>query len=96
MEECTMSLDDTFREMKRFSDELTRFNDKLKSSQLDLDSKHETVSPLWQDEMRREYDAEWNYFREILKNYLSRESPRYELFLETKLKHLSQYLRGGR
>ncbi len=91
-----MSKDDTFREMKNFHQELRRFNDMMKVSMNDLQQKHDRVNPYWQDEMRKEYDARWREFDEMMKRYLTHEGPRYAEFLDVKLRHLAQYLRSGR
>jgi uncharacterized protein YukE len=83
-------MNDTFREMKNFHDELRRFNQNLQSSMNDLQNNHDQVSPLWQDDMRKEYDAQWREFDEMMKNYLNREAPAYTQFLDKKLKSFSQ------
>ncbi|WP_044205403.1 hypothetical protein [Coleofasciculus chthonoplastes] len=89
-----MSLDDTFREMQRFHTELRKFNDMLGASMRDLQVNHDKVSPHWQDEMRRDYDAQWREFDEMMKRYMNRDGPNYVRFLDEKLRHLSRYLRG--
>ncbi len=91
-----MSMNDTFREMKNFHDELRRFNENLKSSMTDLQKNHDQVSPLWQDDMRKDYDSQWREFDEMMKNYLQREGPDYVQFLDRRLKALAGYLRSGR
>jgi uncharacterized protein YukE len=91
-----MSMDDTFREMKNFHQELRQFNDLMKVSMNDLQQKHDRVDPYWQDEMRKEYDYKWREFDEMMKRYLSNDGPKYDQFLDSKLRHLSQYLRSGR
>ena len=89
-----MSMDDTFREMQRFHTELRKFNDMLGVSMKELQANHDKVSPHWQDEMRRDYDAQWREFDEMMKRYMNREGPNYVRFLDEKLRHLSRYLRG--
>lgn len=88
-----MSLDDTFVQMGHFARELELFNQHLKVSMQDLQTNHDRVSPLWQDAMRREHDAQWREFDEMIKNYLARESKEYEEFLASKLRSLHGYLR---
>lgn len=87
-----MSMNDTFREMKNFHAELSRFNESLRSSMTDLQKNHDQVSPLWQDDMRKEYDSQWREFDETMKNYLKREAPAYVQFLDQKLRALAAYL----
>ena len=91
-----MSLNDTFREMKNFHNELSRFNENLRSSMSDLHKNHDQVSPLWQDDMRKEYDSQWREFDEMMKNYTNREGPAYVQSLDQKLKALAGYLRQQR
>ena len=87
-----MSMNDTFREMQNFHRELVRFNESLRASMNDLQKNHEQVSPLWQDDMRKEYDAQWREFDEMMKNYLKREGPAYTQFLDQKLRALAAFL----
>jgi uncharacterized protein YukE len=87
-----MSMNDTFREMRNFHAELGRFNSQLQGSMNDLQANHDLVSPLWQDDMRKDYDSQWREFDEMMKNYLNREGPAYVQFLDQKLQALSRYL----
>jgi uncharacterized protein YukE len=89
-----MSLDDTFRQMQKFHSSLSRFNDLLLASMRELQANHDKVSPFWQDEMRREYDSQWQEFDEMIKQYLSRTAPNYVQFLDAKLRDLGKYLHG--
>ncbi|WP_152551043.1 hypothetical protein [Picosynechococcus sp. NKBG042902] len=59
-----------------------------------LQKNHDQVSPLWQDDMRKNYDAQWGEFDDLMKNYLKREAPAYSQFLKKKLQDLNRYLRG--
>ena len=87
-----MSMNDTFREMRNFHSELRRFNEQIGASMNDLESNHDRVSPIWQDDMRKEYNSQWQDFDEMMKRYLGREGPAYEQFLDQKLRALSRYL----
>lgn len=87
-----MSMNETFHQMKAFHAELRQFNDQLTASMSDLQSNHDRVAPIWQDDMRKDYDARWAEFDEKMKYYLSREGPAYVQFLDQKLRALSQYL----
>lgn len=89
-----MSMDDTFREMQRFNAELRKFNEQLQGSMRDLQNHHDQVSPIWQDEMRKEYDSQWQEFDDMMKRYLTREGPNYVQFLDKKIGDLSRYLYG--
>jgi hypothetical protein len=90
-----MSMDDQYRQMRIFTDELRNFNVRLLSSVKDMEKYHEVVSPVWQDEMRKTYDALWGPFKDMMDNYLHNEAPRYIEFLETKARALERYLYGG-
>jgi hypothetical protein len=89
-------MDEQFEQMRTFTHQLIEFNARLKASVRDLKEKHNQVSPLWQDEMRRYYDAVWEPFEETMDHYLAVEAPNYVEFLEIKLHALRGYLFGGR
>jgi uncharacterized protein YukE len=87
-------MDDTFRELQIFRNALENFNRKLKESMNELEDKHNNVSPHWQDEMRKAYDSVWEPLYETMENYINREAPAYEHFLDEKIKAVGRYLRG--
>jgi uncharacterized protein YukE len=87
-----MSMNDTFREMRNFHQELARFNDGLRGTMTELQSRQDRVSPIWQDDMRQEYDLQWRELDEMMKHYLSKESIGYSQFLDRKLQSLARYL----
>lgn len=86
--------DDQYREMTNFRKELIDFNMQLRASLQELAQVHEHVSPHWQDEMRRHYDAQWEPLREMLQHYDRHEGPDYVEFLSIKMHDLERYLRG--
>lgn len=90
-----MSMDDQYREMVNFRQSLIEFNMRLKDSMRDLQERHDYVSPHWQDEMRRHYDAQWTPLRETINHYNAVEGRSYVDFLSIKLNALERYLRGG-
>lgn len=90
-----MSMDDQYEQMLRFTRALEQFNDNLNTSVRDLEEKHAAVSPLWQDEMRQDYDREWEPLHERMVNYARIEAQRYVEFLHAKARLLERYLRGG-
>lgn len=89
-----MSMDETYIQMQRFEQNLRSFNDSIKSSLKELEAQHENVSPHWQDEMRRNYDAVWGPFLETMKHYVASEGPSYVEFLNIKIHALGRYLYG--
>jgi uncharacterized protein YukE len=90
-----MSMDETYTQMRRFERTLRDFNESLKSSIKELEAQHDHVSPHWQDEMRKQYDAVWGPFKETMKHYVMSEGPGYVEFLNIKLHALRRYLQGG-
>jgi hypothetical protein len=89
-----MSMDEQYAQMRRFRDELVRFNGLLRASMQDLKEQHDRAAPYWQDEMRRMYNVHWEPLDELMKNYLEREGPRYADFLAAKIRALEGYLYG--
>lgn len=89
-----MSMDDQYREMRRFHDELKRFNVSLDASMKDLQMHHDKIDLYWRDAMRRNYDAHWIPLEEHLKHYIRREGPEYDRFLQSKTIALGRYLNG--
>ena len=89
-----MSMDEQHRELNNFTASLGEFNQQLASSLRDLTERHEAVSPMWQDEMRRGYDAEWIPLNEMLQRYVGVEAGRYMSFLEEKIQAVRRYLYG--
>ena len=89
-----MSLDETAERMMIFHRALERFNERLNASCQDVQRQHEAISPIWQDEFRRRYDATWGIFDESMKRYLAKERPAYEYFMNQKLRAREGYLHG--
>ncbi len=89
-----MSMDDQFVELHRFRQHLVSVNERFRCSARELTIAHERADPLWQDSMRRTYDAEYDLFSERVRQYLEREAPNYERFLEEKTAALQRYLYG--
>jgi len=90
-----MSMDDQHREMQNFRQSLIEFNESLKRSMLDLKTQHERLSPLWDDEMRRHYDAQWEPLYNMMRRYVEAEGRDYVEFLSIKMHALEQYLYGN-
>jgi len=89
-----MSMDEQYEQMVRFTQTLERFNEQMNASVRELEEKHNVVAPLWQDEMRKDYDREWQPLHERMVNYTRIEAQRYVDFLRTKARLLERYLRG--
>ena len=89
------SMDELYRDMQHFRDDLVGFNEMLKSSIHDLEGEYDQVSGLWQDEFRRMFDRQWGPFRETMNHYVVSEGPGYVEFLSMKLQQLGRYLGNG-
>lgn len=90
-----MSMDDQYREMVNFRQNLVEFNELLQKSMRDLERQHERLSPLWQDEMRRHYDQQWDPLKITMEMYVTVEGPNYVEFLSIKAFALESYLYGN-
>lgn len=89
-----MSMDDVYERARALEGELEKFNDRLRGSFEEVMGAHGVVSPLWEDAMRREYDARWKPFEEAMQEYVERIGPKYVDILVERLRHLSAYLHG--
>jgi hypothetical protein len=89
------NLDDTYYAMQNFRQWLARFNDSLQASVTELEVQHDIVSPNWQDQWRKEYDAIWRPFEEVMKHYVGTEGPNYLEFLAIKSEAMRRYLFGS-
>lgn len=89
------NMNDQFEQMGYFCDALIRFNEQLQASMRELETHHEQVSPHWQDDMRKDYDRQWQPLTEMMQRYLRRESRNYVEFLTIKHHALGRYLYGG-
>lgn len=88
-------LDETYYSMLNFRQLLIQFNDSLRTSVQDLQNQHERVSPLWQDQWRRDYDMIWLPFEETMNRYLNALGPDYVEFLNRKQEAMRRYLGDG-
>jgi uncharacterized protein YukE len=89
-----MSLDETYVQMQNFEKALRDFNMNLRASLAELEAQHDKVSPIWNDQMRKKYDAIWGPFLQTMKHYNVSEGPGYIEFLNIKLHTLRRYLYG--
>ena len=89
-----MSMDEQYAQMQRFTHALEEFNQRLAHSMQELEEQHNTVAPLWQDEMRKSYDTDWLPLHTLMTQYTRIEGIRYVDFLTYKMRLLERYLRG--
>jgi uncharacterized protein YukE len=90
-----MNMDEVERTMRAFEGQLELFNERLRQSIAELQDHHAGVSPLWQDEMRRQYDVKWLPLEEAMEHYTAVIGPTYVEVLLEKLRHLLRYLHGS-
>jgi uncharacterized protein YukE len=90
-----MSMDEVMLTMRTFEEQLELFNERLMQSMAELQEHHAVVSPLWQDEMRREYDIKWLPLEEAMERYQTIIGPSYIEVLLIKMRHLREYLHGS-
>ena len=88
-------MDDVFSTMNIFEQELEGFNERLKASFNDSKKYHELVDPIWDDNMRREYDSTWLQLEESMNQYLSADGEGYVQVLIEKLNAIRGYLYGN-
>jgi hypothetical protein len=89
------SLDDVFEQMRFFSKALREFNEELRASASALSQAHDQTRGLWVDEAARNYLRVYEPLAQSLDEYLRGPAPRFEQFLDNKVRQLEQYLNGG-
>jgi predicted metal-dependent hydrolase len=88
------SLDEVYEQIRVFQRTLVEFNDEIRTSTSALAKSHETVCALWQDEAALRYRQAYEPLARSLDEYLRTSAPRFEGFLEIKLRQLERYLQG--
>jgi hypothetical protein len=86
------SLDDVYEQIRLFQRTLSEFNEEIRSSALALAKTHEDVSALWQDEAGVRYRQSYEPLAQSLSDYLRVHAPRFERFMDSKVRHLERYL----
>lgn len=87
-----MSLDDTMVALRMFEAEMRELTGTLAASLAALRRHHEQLGALWRDDFARQYRQRWDSFEHHLDDYLRRDAPRYQAFLETRMVALGRYL----
>lgn len=89
------TLDDTFEYLRAFGQALAAFNQELMASANDLHKSDEQIGALWRDEGSKPYRQQYEPLSESLDRYLRSDAPRFEHFMEMKIRQLSMYLHGS-
>lgn len=88
------SLDEVYEQMRAFERTLTEFNAEVRASSAALSEAHDGVCRIWQDEAALRYRQAYEPLARSLDRYLNAHAPRFEKFIESKLRRLEQYLQG--
>ncbi len=87
-----MSLDDTMVALRVFETEVRELTETLTQSLEALRRHHEQLGGVWRDDFARQYRQRWDSFEHHLDDYVRRDAPRYQAFLETRMTALGRYL----
>ena len=89
-----MSINEVHQALRQFERDLERFNDSIKSGVAALEREHDSISGIWHDDFRKQYDTRWKAFGDNVKKYSSRDAGKYVAFVKTKIQRVEQYLNG--
>ena len=90
-----MSLDEVMDSLRTFERQLDGLTSTMQSSVKTLEQEHERISGLWHDSFSAEYQQRWETFDRHMRDYLTRDAPKYKSFLALKIRQLSSYLGRG-
>jgi predicted metal-dependent hydrolase len=88
------SLDEVYEQMRSFQKALVDFNAEMRGSATALANSHQELCGLWRDEASQHYRQTYEPLAESLDDYLKTGAPRFENFLEKKVRQLERYLHG--
>lgn len=88
------NLDDTYEYLCAFGRALGEFNDELRASAADLRKSDEQISALWRDKGSEPYRRRYEPLAESLDQYLRADAPRFEDFVQIKIRQLGTFLHG--
>lgn len=86
------SLDETYERLRYFHGALLEFNEALRASLAELRDYHATIDALWTDEAARAYHKVYEPLADVIDRYVVHEAPRFEDFIDTKVRQLDDYL----
>ena len=89
------SLDDVFEQLQYFQRALLEFDEEVRASAESLRKTHDELCGLWQDEAASRYRRAYESLAQPLDHYLRADAPRFERFLEVKVRQLDQYMQGA-
>ena len=90
-----MSMDEVMTSLRTFERQLDQLTQTMQASVKALEHEHDRVSGLWRDSFSADYQRRWSTFDRHMKEYLTRDAPKYKSFLAVKIRQLSAYLGHG-
>ncbi len=76
-----------------FLEKLEDFNNLVRITfETDVEQSHDKVSPMWQDDMRREYDTIWQPLKEQMEDYIRIIGPSHVETIRPRMEALLEYL----
>jgi hypothetical protein len=88
------TLDDVFEQMQIFERALVEFNEALRLSAQDMRKSDEEIRALWLDKAAVQYRRIYEPLANSLDLYLRIDVPRFEAFLQAKVRQLDIFLHG--
>jgi hypothetical protein len=89
------SLDEVFEQLRLFQRALLEFNQEVGTSAAALAKSHDELTGLWRDEAALRYQQAYEPLAHSLDDYLRAGAPRFEHFLDNKVRQLERYLHGA-
>jgi len=89
------SLDDVYDQMRLFQRALLEFNEEIRTSAQALAKSHDDLCGLWRDQAALHYRQLYEPLADSLHQYLQGDAPRFERFMENKVRQLERYLNGA-
>lgn len=89
-----ITLDDVYEQMRAFEQALLAFNEALRVSAADLRKSDEEIAAIWRDEAAARYRQIYAPLTESLDRYIGADAPRFEHFLQAKVRQLGVFLHG--
>lgn len=85
-------MDETLRELERFSRGLTTFIDTLKQSDRELRLIEDKLKGTWDDSFEKEFNKRYDELANPVRRFTTRESVSYQQFITRKIQQLRKYL----
>jgi len=90
-----MSIDDVQEEIRAFTTTLEQLNENVEKSTSELDAIKDSLSSLWDDSMRQEFESQFEPLETKLKEYIQSTRGDYMELLQSKEHSFGGYLNEG-